>query len=310
LAEWSRQGETLRTSPNAQRRLCLPCRQKSRRKLTKYEFRAKGKNAPAWDALRSKYHDPLAQCGGCAQPAFRFVEHFLRCSDTCGISLPRFGRRFLSADADGKKMTRLWGLARGSSLRRMEDTSVRYWFVAVDPEPTRMSLVRTPPRSRSLSQPQPVRRLDPQLELLAYWMDTVFEIPGLRIRFGFDAIIGLIPGLGDVITSLISLYILAAARRYGVPRATLLRMAFNIAVDTLVGTIPLLGDAFDVYWKANVMNVALLRRHVLATPAEQRSARRKDTLFVAGLIIALLALLAAIAAISYWLIAAISARLF
>jgi hypothetical protein len=173
-----------------------------------------------------------------------------------------------------------------------------------------MSLLRTPPRNRTIQQPYPPRRLDPEIELLAYWMDTAFEIPGLGIRFGFDAIIGLIPGLGDIITSLISLYILAAARRYGVPRATLLRMAFNIAVDTTVGAIPLLGDAFDVYWKANVMNVALLRRHVLATPAEQRSARRKDTLFLAGLIVGLLGLLAAIGVLFYWLIASISARLF
>jgi hypothetical protein len=172
-----------------------------------------------------------------------------------------------------------------------------------------MSLVKTPPRKTNL-QFRSVPRLDPQIELLAYWMDTVFEIPGLGIRFGFDAIIGLIPGLGDILTSLISLYILAAARRYGVPRATLTRMAFNIAVDTTVGAIPFLGDAFDVYWKANVMNVALLRRHVLATPEEQRTARRKDTLFVFGLIAGLVVLLVAIAAGFYWLIAALSSRLF
>jgi hypothetical protein len=119
-----------------------------------------------------------------------------------------------------------------------------------------MSLLKTPPR---ISQ-RPPRQLDPELELLAYWMDTVFEIPGLGIRFGFHAIIGLIPGIGDLLTSLISLYVLAAARRYGVPRATLMRMAFTTGVDTLVGAIPLFGDAFDVYWKANVMNVALSRR--------------------------------------------------
>jgi hypothetical protein len=173
-----------------------------------------------------------------------------------------------------------------------------------------MTLLRTPPRNTTFQRPYRGRRLDPSLELLAYWMDTAFVIPGLGIRFGFDAIIGLIPGLGDVITSLISLYILAAARRYGVPRVTMLRMAFNIAVDTTVGAIPLLGDAFDVYWKANVMNVALLRRHVLATPDEQRTARRKDTLFVVGLIVGLVTLLAAIAAIFCYLIARISMRLF
>jgi hypothetical protein len=168
-----------------------------------------------------------------------------------------------------------------------------------------MSLLKTPPRN---SQRSP-RRLDPELEMLAYWMDTAFEIPGLGIRFGFDAIIGLIPGIGDLLTSLISLYILAAARRYGVPRATLMRMALNIGVDTLVGAIPLFGDAFDVYWKANVMNVALLRRHVLATPVEQRAARRKDTLFIAGLILCLLALMAVIGVAFWWLILCIAARL-
>jgi Domain of unknown function (DUF4112) len=171
-----------------------------------------------------------------------------------------------------------------------------------------MSLLRTPPQTRTF-QARPIRRLDPQLELLAYWMDTVFEVPGLGIRFGFDAIIGLIPGVGDILTSLISLYILAAARRYGVPRATLMRMAFNIAVDTTVGAVPLSGDAFDVYWKANVMNVALLRRHVLATPEAQRTARRKDTLFVFGLVAGLVLLLAAIAALFCWLAAWIAGRL-
>ncbi len=172
-----------------------------------------------------------------------------------------------------------------------------------------MSLLKTPPQDTSFRF-RPVRRLDPQIELLAYWMDTVFEIPGLGIRFGFDAIIGLIPGLGDILTSLISLYILAAARRYGVPRATLTRMAFNIAVDTTVGAIPFFGDAFDVYWKANVMNVALLRRHLLATPDEQRTARRKDTLFVCGLIAGLLMLIVAVGAAFWWVVATLSSRLF
>lgn len=169
-----------------------------------------------------------------------------------------------------------------------------------------MSNVKTP---ELITQPRTPRRLEPHLELLAYWMDTAFEIPGLRIRFGFDAIIGLIPGLGDLLTSLISLYILAAARRYGVPRATLMRMAFNIAVDTVVGAVPLLGDAFDVYWKANKMNVALLKRHVLATPAEQRAARRKDTLFIAGLIVLLLVMMAAIGVGFYFFLQWLFARL-
>jgi hypothetical protein len=170
-----------------------------------------------------------------------------------------------------------------------------------------MTLIKTP----ELVVPhRPPERLDPELEWLAYWTDSAFRIPGLGIRFGFDAIIGLVPGLGDLLTSLVSLYILAAARRYGVPRATLMRMAFNIAVDTSVGAVPLLGDAFDVFWKANMMNVALLRRHVLATPAERRAVRRKDTLFIVGLVLGLLALMALLALGFCLVVAWLYARLF
>ena len=103
------------------------------------------------------------------------------------------------------------------------------------------------------------QELEPELEMLAHWMDSAFHIPGIGLRFGLDAIIGLIPGLGDTLTSLASLYILNAGRRYGVPRVTMLRMAANIALDYLVGMIPLFGDAFDVVWKANQKNVALLQ---------------------------------------------------
>jgi hypothetical protein len=179
-------------------------------------------------------------------------------------------------------------------------------LVRLSQELQSMTLLKTPEiidRRHSVTP----HKIDPQLELLAYWMDTAFRVPGLGIRFGFDAIIGLIPGLGDLITSLISLYILAAARRYGVPRATLMRMTFNIAVDTIAGSVPFLGDAFDVYWKANRMNVALLRRHVQSTPQQQRAARRNDTLLIAGLICGLLVLMALLA-VGFYLCAAWIAR--
>lgn len=146
------------------------------------------------------------------------------------------------------------------------------------------------------------REVAPELELLARWMDTLFEIPGTRIRFGLDAIVGLVPGLGDLLTTLVSLYILGAARRYGVPRSTMLRMAANVAIDAAVGALPLLGDVFDVFWKSNVKNVALLRRHVQSTATEQRRAARGDWLFVAGLILLLLALLVGALAVVYGLI--------
>ena len=86
-------------------------------------------------------------------------------------------------------------------------------------------------------------RVDPELEALADWLDTVFHIPGIGLRFGLDAILGLIPGIGDAFTSLASLYILHAATRYGVPRVTILRMGLNVAIDFLMGAVPVVGDA-------------------------------------------------------------------
>ena len=164
-----------------------------------------------------------------------------------------------------------------------------------------MNQVMLRPKTRPTAT-EPSRELAPELELLAQWMDTAFEIPGFGIRFGFDAILGLIPGLGDTATSLISLYILHAARRYGISRVTMLRMAANIALDYLVGSVPLLGDIFDVYWKANVKNVALLRRHVLVTPPEERRARRGDWLFLAAVTLGLVAVLVGCIACSFLVI--------
>jgi hypothetical protein len=133
-------------------------------------------------------------------------------------------------------------------------------------------------------------QLAPELELLARWMDGVFRVPGVGWRFGLDAILGLLPGVGDTASSVASLYILAAAHRYGVTRATLLRMALNVVLDTTVGALPLVGDIFDVYWKSNQRNVALLNRHMLAAPSEQGKLQRSDRWFVV-LLVTLLALL-------------------
>lgn len=155
---------------------------------------------------------------------------------------------------------------------------------------------RAPPRRNA------DRRREEELEMLARWMDSVFRIPGVGIRFGLDALIGLIPGFGDTLTSLVSIYILAAGARLGVPRVTLVRMALNIAIDWLLGSFPVLGDVFDVYWKANQRNVALLRRHAMAAPAQERRARAGDWLFVGGLICSLLLLVAASLAAAFFLV--------
>jgi uncharacterized protein DUF4112 len=101
---------------------------------------------------------------------------------------------------------------------------------------------------------------DRNLDRLAGLLDDAFAIPGTPIRFGLDPIVGLIPGLGDILTSLISFLIVLAAWQRGLPMITITRMVVNIAIDTLLGTVPVAGDLFDVFWKSNRMNYNLLLR--------------------------------------------------
>jgi hypothetical protein len=119
------------------------------------------------------------------------------------------------------------------------------------------------------------------LDAIARWMDSAFVVPGTRFRFGFDAMLGLLPGLGDAASAAASVYIMARARQLGASRATMLRMGMNLMLDVVIGAIPLVGDAFDVYWKANLRNVELLRRHARAAEAEAQRLRRGDRAFVA-----------------------------
>ena len=109
--------------------------------------------------------------------------------------------------------------------------------------------------TRLRSREERVARLD----ALATLLDTAFILPGTNVRFGFDALIGLVPGIGDAITTAISLYIVHEARQLGAPAHLILRMLANVAVDAFVGAVPLVGDAFDVLWRANRRNVRLLR---------------------------------------------------
>lgn len=101
-----------------------------------------------------------------------------------------------------------------------------------------------------------------RIEALARLMDSAFEIPGTKIRMGLDGIIGLIPVIGDLISGLISSYIIWEAKNLGVSRFTLARMIGNATLDTVVGLVPLLGDAFDVAFRTNLKNLALLKRHL------------------------------------------------
>jgi hypothetical protein len=148
--------------------------------------------------------------------------------------------------------------------------------------------------------------IEKSLDDLAHYLDGLFRIPGTTWRFGLDAVIGLIPNVGDTLTSFASFYILLAGVRYGVPKITLLRMAFNIGLDYLMGTIPFLGDAFDLYWKSNRRNLELIR----ARAAGHGKGTIGDYIFVFGLIGILLALLVGSILISIYVISAILWEIF
>jgi hypothetical protein len=123
-------------------------------------------------------------------------------------------------------------------------------------------------------------------------MDGLFRIPGVGWRFGLDAVVGLIPGIGDTATTLVSVYILAAAVRYRVPKVTLLRMAANIGIDYVLGAVPIVGDIFDAFWKSNQMNVALLKsRATVSSEEAQRGGKASDWLFLGLIVLVLMGIL-------------------
>ncbi|MBP0011367.1 DUF4112 domain-containing protein [Roseofilum sp. Belize Diploria] len=111
------------------------------------------------------------------------------------------------------------------------------------------------------------------LRRLSQLLDNALPIPGLNYRVGIDPIIGLIPGGGDMVSGILSAYIVLEATRFGLPKETLGRMVINVLIDTLTGIVPILGDLFDLTWKANAMNVELLEEH-LQTPKSSEAADR------------------------------------
>ena len=119
---------------------------------------------------------------------------------------------------------------------------------------------------------------------LSRLLDNAFVIPGTRYRFGIDAVIGLVPGLGDAASAVFSSYLILQASRLGAPRSVVSRMIANVAIDTVVGWVPLLGDLFDVAWKSNVKNMALLEQH-LSRPAAAKTGSRRTLILLGGVLL-------------------------
>ncbi len=129
------------------------------------------------------------------------------------------------------------------------------------------------------------RRLfdDENLDILSHLLDDFLRIPGTSIRFGLDGIVGLIPSIGDIVGGIASCIIIIAAWARGVPYVVLTRMATNVLIEVAVGSIPVLGDAFDIAWRANRRNYALLT----GTLYQPRKHTVRSWLFLIGLCVAL-----------------------
>ena len=127
---------------------------------------------------------------------------------------------------------------------------------------------------------------DENLDLLSRLLDTWFRVPGTNIRFGLDGIIGFVPGIGDLLGGLASCIIVVAAYARGIPVITVARMVANLAIEVVVGAVPLLGNLFDIGWRANRRNYALLERSLAAGKRDTWH----DWLFMGVLALALIAM--------------------
>ncbi len=140
-------------------------------------------------------------------------------------------------------------------------------------------------------------RLDP-LRRLANQLESRFRIPGTPIRFGLDFIIGLIPGAGDALTAITGSYALFLGARLGAPPSVLVRMLLNLAIDAIVGAVPLLGDVFDLGWRATTKNLVLLEAFV----ADPHHTHRRSRMVLIAAIATLLVIVAGSMALAIWLL--------
>jgi Domain of unknown function (DUF4112) len=150
------------------------------------------------------------------------------------------------------------------------------------------------PAGRGILADDPASRTN-RVRVLAKLLDNSISIPGTPWKIGFDPLIGLIPGIGDLIGAVLSGYIILEAVRAEVPAFTLARMLVNVGIDTLVGAVPALGDVFDAAWKSNTMNVTLLERHLKAAGDAPRKRHNVLGLMVIALVVLILIVAAGLA---------------
>jgi hypothetical protein len=129
-----------------------------------------------------------------------------------------------------------------------------------------------------------------RVRVLARLLDSSIPVPGTKWKIGFDPIVGLIPGIGDVIGAVLSGYIILEAVRMEVPTFTLARMLVNVGIDTVLGAVPAVGDVFDAAWKSNMMNVALLERHIGVTGSAPQKRHNVLGLMVLAIVVLVLIL--------------------
>lgn len=147
---------------------------------------------------------------------------------------------------------------------------------------------RFPARTSDSSLGTDVATRARNVRVLARILDSSIPIPGTSWKIGFDPIVGLIPGIGDLIGAVVAGYIILEAARAEVPTLTLARMLVNVGVDTLLGAVPALGDVFDAAWKSNMRNVALLERHLAVSAAPAREKRSVLGVTILALIVLVL----------------------
>ncbi|HSP46145.1 MAG TPA: DUF4112 domain-containing protein [Chthoniobacterales bacterium] len=148
--------------------------------------------------------------------------------------------------------------------------------------------------------------LEPVFKWIAFVMDEVIRVPGTKFRFGLDPLIGLIPGIGDTSSALVSAFALFQAVRLGVPKILLMRMTLNVLVNEVIGVVPVIGDAFSFWFKSNARNYEIIKTHRLGPSVPRRS----DWLFVVGVLLLLVVIVCVGIAVSFFILGAVARFLF